>query len=64
MDYFKTVLMPIEVSIGDYCWGDHRLCPHFDNEGGYATCNLGFDIGKQDKKGRYPKPFKCKNYIS
>lgn len=41
----KTVLYPIKVPSGDYCWewtGEHWICPHFDNEGGDPKCDLGF----------------------
>ena len=61
--FYKKVLLPIEVCVGDYCWGgkaegETRICPHFDNEGGHATCDMGF-ILKSDKTGQVPKPEKC-----
>ena len=61
MIYYKTVLMPTEVTYGDYCRGDKRICGHFDNEGGSPSCDLGFYPLKYDKHGRVPKPKECKN---
>lgn len=64
MEYYKKVLMPIEVPIGDYCWGDGRICEHFNmdaiNEGGYSDCSLNFYPLNIDKKGRVVKPEKCR----
>jgi hypothetical protein len=57
--YTKTVMMPIEVTYGNYCWGDGRICPHFDNEGGHPSCDLSFYPLKQDDKGQLLKPQKC-----
>jgi hypothetical protein len=60
--FYKTVLMPIEVCVGDYCWGDRRICGHFSNEGGHPTCDLKFDLPyKADMRGRVLKPKECKN---
>lgn len=65
MKFYKTVLLPIEVAEGDYCWGSDagqsRICPHFDNEGGYATCDLGFELKDFDELGQVLKPEKCRN---
>jgi len=61
MIYHKTVLLPIRVSYGDYCWGGDRVCEHFDNEGGHGYCDLDIGFLKRDKAGDYPKPDKCKN---
>ena len=63
MKFYKTVLLPIMVSVGDYCWGDQRICGHFDNEGGHPYCQMSYEFNplKQDRKGRIPKPEKCKN---
>ena len=36
----KTVLMPIDVPDGKYCWefcGTHEICDKFDNEGGSSN---------------------------
>ena len=63
MKIYKTVLLPIEVPIGDYCWGGHqmRICSHFDNEGGHPTCDLHMDFIHSDKKTFWvEKPDKCK----
>ena len=65
MKYYKKVLWPIEVAEGDYCWGKDRICGHFDNEGGHATCSLGVDKHsdlKYDRKTGYVlKPDSCRN---
>jgi len=61
MEYYKTVLMPIQVPIGDYCWGDGKCCEYFDNEGGYSSCDLNFHSLKDDPKGRVLKPKECLN---
>ena len=58
--FYKTVLMPIEVPYGDYCWGDGRICEHFDNCGGYPSCDLNFCPLKFDAKGHIPKPPECR----
>jgi hypothetical protein len=37
----KTVLYPVKVPDGKYCWewtGEHWICPQFDNEGGTPSC--------------------------
>lgn len=59
--YYKIVLLPIEVANGDFCWGgnENRICPHFDNEGGFSSCDLGFDIPKHNELGWIPKPIEC-----
>ena len=57
--YYKTVLLPITVSNGDYCWDGKRVCSHFNNEGGHGRCTLHIDFLKRDKTGFYPKPDKC-----
>lgn len=59
--YYKIVLRPISVPIGDFCWGKGRICGHFNNEGGYSRCDLNFDILKEDEDGRIPKPSKCRD---
>ena len=63
MKIYKIVLLPIEVSEGDYCFGgkENRCCPHYDNEGGHSTCGLNIDDIKYDRKTGYvKKPDKCK----
>lgn len=63
MKYYKTVLLPIRVSEGDYCWDcNQRICPYFDNEGGHPSCKLdidNIDPLKCDEEGRVPKPESC-----
>jgi len=61
MKYYKKVLMPIEVSYGDFCFGDGRVCGHFSCKGGAPDCNLGFYIHKFDNIGRVVKSDECKN---
>jgi len=69
MIYYTKVLLPIEVADGDYCWGLQRICPHFDNEGGHPTCDLGIDwmgdssegLKYNKKEGYVEKPEFCKN---
>ena len=45
----KTVCMPIEVPVGEFCVGGERIngilpgpCEYYDNSGGRARCKLGF----------------------
>ena len=61
--YFKTVLFPIQVAYGDYCWGgqENRICGHFDNEDGNPVCVLKIGDLKHDKDGYVPKPSECIN---
>ncbi len=61
MEFYKKVLMPIQVCAGDYCFGYARVCPNFDNEGGYPTCNLQFDLTGCSQGCDVLKPSKCKD---
>jgi len=61
---FKTVMLPISVPDNDYCWDSKVPCDHFNNEGGYSNCVLGFYDVERDKDGNYPKPKKCKELLS
>ncbi len=57
---YKTVLLPIEVCTGDYCWdGYEHICEYFDNPIGYGRCILEIANLERDKEGRYPKPKRC-----
>lgn len=58
-----TVLFPIEVPKGKYCWdySTHETCNHFDNEGGHAKCMLGFDIPYSKDREGVTKSDKCFN---
>lgn len=58
---YKMVLMPLEVSAGDFCWNGKDICSHFDSEGGHPTCD--FDLGdlKYNKHAYVEKPDKCLN---
>lgn len=61
--YFKTVLLPIEVSYGDFCWGEGRLCGYFSNEGGLPACDF-FKCPRPleyDEEGRIPKLGDCRD---
>lgn len=65
MKYYKKVLMPIEVTIGNYCSRNDRVCSYFrsgvwDIQGRYYECSLGFYPLNKDKKGRVLKPKSCK----
>ena len=55
----KTVLYPIEVPAGDYCWNGDCLCEHFDNEGGHPTCDMRYSNLKYSGPGVL-KPSWCK----
>jgi len=57
----KTVLYPIEVPEGIYCWrydGRAPSCQFFDNEGEHPNCNLNFSPQNQGHLGVI-KPLKC-----
>lgn len=59
--YYVTVLLPIEVAEGGYCWEQgRRVCEHFDNEGGSSRCTLGLGQMREDKDFNYPKPDACR----
>ena len=67
----KTVLLPIEVPEGKFCWGYdskagyHSICEHFDNEGGHSTCSFGFGPLKySDNEGGIRKPKECLNLMN
>lgn len=62
--FYKTVLMPIRVPQGNYCWdGYERICGYFDNEGGHGVCELDLGTLKRDKDLKYPKPKECYELI-
>jgi len=63
----KIVCLPIEVPVGDYCWGWNEeddghlitiLCQYFNNEGGHPKCELGLDW----KPFQLPKIYKGLEY--
>jgi len=56
---YKTVLMPIDVPEGEYCWNGDSICPHFNNEGGHPVCALNLGPLDCDKEERVPKPLNC-----
>ena len=56
-----TVLLPIVVPEGKYCWGpwpDYEICGYFSNEGGHSTCAFLWDI-KDEKHGWVLKSERC-----
>lgn len=60
----KTVLLPIEVPVGAYCWhfkGEIAICEHFDNSSGEHVCKLGFLLSriKDETDEGYLKPQEC-----
>jgi len=62
MNYTKTVLIPIKVPNSGYCWEPHyphRICGHFDNEGGHPTCGLNLGMLKYRDDGGVEKPAAC-----
>jgi hypothetical protein len=59
MVYYKTVLMPIQVTASDYCWDRERICGYFDSEGGHPRCNLDLGLLRFNEQGYVPKPEKC-----
>ena len=54
-----TVLYPIVVPNGKYCWDGITPCDHFDNEGGCSNCNLGFYPLENSSEGFVLKPDQC-----
>lgn len=60
MKFYKTVLMPIQVPHGDFCFGEGRCCEHLDTEGGHALCTLSFSPDYNRKSGTITKPKECK----
>lgn len=69
MNRYKTVMMPIQVPDCDYCWErnpPYRICPHFDNEGGYPRCAMNIEYLKiePDFVMGQPKPEACKKLVT
>ena len=59
---YKTVLFPISVPKGDYCWNREEgvICGHFGNEGGHPDCSFNRFIGlKYDEKHNVKKCDGC-----
>ena len=55
-----TVLFPIRVPEGKYCWkGVEGICERFDNEGGHVSCDLGFWQQTRTPEGDVLKPAAC-----
>jgi hypothetical protein len=59
--FYKTVLMPISVPYGDFCFGEGRICEHFDSTGGYYTCDFNFYPLERDRDGNVLKPKECRD---
>jgi len=62
--YPKTVLLPIVVPYGNYCWDrrESRTCTHFTDECGWdPECDLGIGSLNYDKNKCVPKPKECKS---
>ena len=63
--YYTTVLLPILVSKGEYCWGPsgdpmiHCICPHFSNEGGHPICDLDLATIDYTPESWVKKPKEC-----
>ena len=57
--FCKTVLLPIAVSYGDYCFGHGRTCSYFDNEGGWPRCEMRLGDLEYDENDDVKKPTKC-----
>lgn len=66
MKRYKTVLLPLDVPKGRYCWRgcgaerdfDSPICGHFDNAAG-VECAMQLGQIVVDGKGRYLKPKTC-----
>lgn len=58
--YYETVLLPIKVAEGGYCWEQgRRICDHFDNEGGFPECTLRIGQPVETELYHYRKPPEC-----
>jgi len=58
-----TVLYPIEIPEGKYCWEylpPYEICDYFSNEGGHPICGLGFSLVNDTDKGVL-KAVECSN---
>jgi len=62
---YETVLMPITVPIGKYCWNQeppHQVCMYFNNEHGHPGCELGLYPLVEENSGSVLKPKTCLNF--
>lgn len=55
----KTVLLPITIPRGNYCWDQVNICGWFSNEGGHPMCDMYIDHLEYTIEGKVPKPLKC-----
>ena len=66
-EFYKIVLLPIKVTERDYCWGNGRICCHFDGKEGKPKCDLSIILGHQslevDKEGFVHKPETCSSLL-
>ena len=64
-NFYKTVLLPIKVCVGNFCFDDGRACGYFNYEGGYPSCDLNISHDLKENVGRKSlrvlKPEKCLN---
>jgi hypothetical protein len=60
---YKTVLMPIKVPDGTFCFDRWATCGYFDNEGGHPRCMLGFFPLDYNGHGDVPKHEKCRKLM-
>lgn len=58
----KKVILLLTVPNSPYCWEymkeEQNMCLHFDSEGGYPSCDLGF-TGQKDRGGVILKSPRC-----
>ena len=62
---YKTVLMPIRVPRGKYCWNHkspHQVCTYFNNEYGHPGCELGLFPQKEVEGEGVLKPKTCLDF--
>lgn len=58
---YKTVLLPLRVPAGNYCWeffGEHSICPLFSNIDGIPVCGASLGNLEYTDDG-VPKPEEC-----
>ena len=59
---YKTVLKPLTIPAGDYCWESkppYAICDYFDNDGGYPVCYMRHGELKYNIDGSVSKPREC-----
>lgn len=53
MRNYKTILLPIEVPNGKYCWQGQMPCEYFDNEGGHGRCTIPGLYAREESRGSF-----------